>query len=255
LPAPGADATNVVELARDGEVAILRLNRPEKLNAISTEVEGALHEALASDDVRTSGALIVTGEGRAFSAGADISEFEGRSPEDVLRYYHDTGNVYEELAALPLPTVAAIHGYCLGGALELAVALDFRIADDSAVFGFPEVSLGILASSGGLHRVTRLLGPARAKELFLLSERFGPDDARRAGLITEVVEEGKALDRALELAARLAALPRDAVAVTKHAIDATAASPRDAALLIERLAYAALAQTQAARDAAAGFGG
>jgi enoyl-CoA hydratase/carnithine racemase len=172
----------------------------------------------------------------------------------VLRYYNDTGGVYEEIAALPQPTIAAIHGYCLGGALELALALDFRIADDSAVFGFPEVSLGILASSGGLHRVTRLLGPARAKELFLLSERFGADDARRAGVVTEVVEEGKALDRALEIAARLAALPRDAVAVTKQAIDATSASPREAALLIERLAYAALAQTQAAQDAAAGFG-
>jgi enoyl-CoA hydratase/carnithine racemase len=245
---------SVVEVLRDGEVSVLRLNRPEKLNAISTEVERALHEALASDEVRTSGAVILAGEGRAFSAGADITEFEGRSPEDVLRYYHETGGVYEELAALPLPTIAAIHGYCLGGALELAVALDFRIADETAVFGFPEVSLGILASSGGLHRVTRLLGPARAKELFLLAERFGADDARRAGLVTEVVETGKALDRALEVAARLAALPREAVAVTKQAIDAAAAAPRDAALLIERLAYAALAQTRAAQDAAAGFG-
>lgn len=245
---------SVIEVARDGEVAVIRLNRPEKLNAISTEVERALHKAVVSGDVRSSGAVILAGEGRAFSAGADISEFEGRSPEDVLRYYNDTGGVYEEIAALPQPTIAAIHGYCLGGALELALALDFRIADDSAVFGFPEVSLGILASSGGLHRVTRLLGPARAKELFLLSERFGADDARRAGVVTEVVEEGKALDRALEIAARLAALPRDAVAVTKQAIDATSASPREAALLIERLAYAALAQTQAAQDAAAGFG-
>jgi enoyl-CoA hydratase/carnithine racemase len=245
---------SVIEVARDGEVAVIRLNRPEKLNAISTEVERALHKALVSEDVRASGAMIVAGEGRAFSAGADISEFEDRSPEDVLRYYHDTGGVYEELAALPQPTIAAIHGYCLGGALELALALDFRIADESAVFGFPEVSLGILASSGGLHRVTRLLGPARAKELFLLSERFGADEARRAGVLTEVVEEGKALDRALEIAARLAALPRDAVAVTKQAIDAATASPREAALLIERLAYAALAQTQAAKDAAAGFG-
>ena len=139
----------------------------------------------------------------------------------MLRYYNDTGGVYEELAALPQPTIAAIHGYCLGGALELALALDFRIADESAVFGFPEVSLGILASSGGLHRVTRLLGPARAKELFLLAERFGADDARRAGVVTEVVEEGKALDRALEIAARLAALPRDAVAVTKQGADDT----------------------------------
>ncbi len=245
---------SVVEIEREGEVATLRLNRPEKLNAISSEVERALHDALASDAVRTSGAVIVAGEGRAFSAGADISEFEGRSPEDILRYYRETGGVYEELAALPQPTIAAIHGYCLGGALELALALDFRIADGTAVFGFPEVSLGILPSSGGLHRATRLLGPARAKELFLLAERFGADDARRAGVVTEVVEEGKALERALEVAARLAALPREAVAVTKEAIDASAAAPREAALLIERLAYAALAQTQAARDAAAGFG-
>jgi enoyl-CoA hydratase/carnithine racemase len=245
---------SLVEVAREGEVAILWLNRPEKLNAISGEVERALHEALASDDVATSGAVVVAGEGRAFSAGADISEFEGRSPEDVLRYYRETGGVYEELAALPQPTIAAIHGYCLGGALELALALDFRIADETAVFGFPEVSLGILPSSGGLHRATRLLGPARAKELFLLAERFGADDARRAGVVTEVVEEGKSLERALEVAARLAALPREAVAVTKQAIEAVSASPREAALLIERLAYAALAQTQAARDAAAGFG-
>jgi enoyl-CoA hydratase/carnithine racemase len=244
---------SVVEVAREGEVAVLRLNRPEKLNAISSDVERVLHKALLSDVVRTSGAIIVAGEGRAFSAGADISEFEGRSPEDVLRYYHDTGGVYEELAALPQPTIAAIHGYCLGGALELALALDFRIADETAVFGFPEVSLGILASSGGLHRVTRLLGPARAKELFLLAERFGADEARRTGIVTDVVAEGAALERALEVAARLAALPRDAVAVTKQAIDAAAAAPREAALLIERLAYAALAQTQAARDAAAGF--
>ena len=245
---------SVVEIAREGEVAVLRLNRPEKLNAISSEVERALHDALESEDVRTSSALVVAGNGRAFSAGADISEFEGRSPEDVLRYYRETGGVYEELAALPQPTIAAIHGYCLGGALELAVALDFRIADESAVFGFPEVSLGILASSGGLHRVTRLLGPARAKELFLLAERFDADEARRAGIVTEVVEEGNAYQRALEVAVRLAALPRDAVAVTKQAIDAVSESPREAALLIERLAYAALAQTQAARDAAAGFG-
>ena len=245
---------SLVEVEREGEVAVLRLNRPEKLNAISTDVERALHDALASDDVRSSGAVIVAGAGRAFSAGADISEFGGRSPEDVLRYYHETGGVYEELAALPQATVAAIHGYCLGGALELAVALDFRIADETAVFGFPEVSLGILASSGGLHRVTRLLGPARAKEVFLLAERFGADEARRAGIVTEVVDEGKALERALEMAVRLAALPREALAVTKQAIDAASQSPREAALLIERLAYAALAQTQAARDAAAGFG-
>jgi enoyl-CoA hydratase/carnithine racemase len=245
---------SLVETSRAGDVAVLRLNRPEKLNAISTAVERELHLALGSEDVRASGAVVVAGEGRAFSAGADISEFEDRSPEDVLRYYRETGGVYEELAALPQPTIAAIHGYCLGGALELALALDFRIADETAVFGFPEVSLGILASSGGLHRVTRLFGPARAKELFLLAERLGAEEARSAGVVTEVVPAGTALERALEVAGRLAGLPRDAVAVTKQAIDAVGTSPREAALLIERLGYAALAQTRAARDAAAGFG-
>jgi enoyl-CoA hydratase/carnithine racemase len=246
--------SDLVRVERDGPVCVLRLSRPEKLNAISTAVERALQEALAGDDVRGCGCVVVAGEGRAFSAGADISEFEERSPEDVLRYYHDTGGVYEELAALPQPSIAAIHGYCLGGGFELALAADFRIADETAVFGFPEVSLGILASSGGLHRVTRLLGPARAKELFLLAERFDADEASRVGVVSQVVPAGHALDRALEIAARLAALPRDAVAVTKHAIDAAGATPRDAMLLVERLAYAALAQTQAARDAASEFG-
>lgn len=244
----------LVEILRDGDVCILRLCRPEKLNAISTAVERALHEALAGDEVQGSACVVVAGEGRAFSAGADITEFDDRSPEDVLGYYRDTGGVYEELATLPQPTIAAIHGYCLGGALELALALDFRIADESAVFGFPEVALGILASSGGLHRTTRLLGPARAKELMLLGERFGAAEARAAGIVTEVVPEGRAFDRALEVAGRLAALPRDAVTVTKQAIDAVAESPRDAALLIERLAYAALSQTEAARRAAQDFG-
>jgi enoyl-CoA hydratase/carnithine racemase len=244
----------LVQVRRDGDVCILELNRPEKLNAISTAVERALHGALAGDEVRGSGCVVLTGAGRAFSAGADITEFEDRSPEDVLRYYRETGGVYEELAALPQPTIAAIHGYCLGGALELALALDFRVADETATFGFPEVALGILASSGGLHRTTRLLGPARAKELMLLGERFGAQEARAAGVVTEVVAAGRALDRALELARRLAALPRDAVTVTKQAIDAVAESPRDAALLVERLAYAALAQTDAARAAARDFG-
>jgi enoyl-CoA hydratase/carnithine racemase len=245
---------SLVSTVRDGDVCVVTLTRPEKLNAISTAVEHELADAIESEAAQTSGCVVVTGEGRAFSAGADISEFHDRSPEDVLRYYRETGAVYEQVAALPQPTVAAIHGYCLGGALELALALDFRVADETAVFGFPEVSLGILASSGGLHRATRLLGPARAKQLLLLGERLNADSARSLGLVTEVVPGGHALERALELGRKLAAVPRDGVAVTKAAIDAVAESPRDVALLVERLGYAALSQTGAARRAASDFG-
>jgi enoyl-CoA hydratase/carnithine racemase len=244
---------SVVEVAREGEVALLRLNRPEKLNAISSEVERVLHKALGSDLVRTSGAIIVTGEGRAFSAGADIAEFQDRDPAACIAYYRETGAIYERFAGLPLPTFVAIHGYCLGGALELALAADFRIADESAVFGFPEVALGVLPSSGGTQRLVRLLGAARAKELALLRERLDARDALAAGLVTEVVQEGSALARALELAERLAALPQLAVSLTKEAIAAAGESSREAALLVERLAYAALAQTSEARDAAGSF--
>jgi enoyl-CoA hydratase/carnithine racemase len=243
-----------VEIRRDGAVCVLQLRREEKLNALSSALERALQDALASDAVRSSACVVLTGSGRAFSAGADISEFAERTPEAVAAYYRDTGAVYEQVAALPQPTLSAIHGWCLGGGLELALATDFRISDASAVFGFPEVGLGILPSSGGTHRVARLLGAARARELILLRERLTAEEALEAGLVTEVVPEGTALERALDHARRLAALPPLAVALTKQAIDAAADGSRESALLIERLAYGLLAQTAAARDAAEGFG-
>jgi enoyl-CoA hydratase/carnithine racemase len=243
-----------VGVERQGDVVVLTLRRPEKLNAISTEVERELGRVLEDEPVRQSRALVLAGEGRAFSAGADVSEFRDRDPAACIAYYRETGAVYERFASLPIPTIVAIHGYCLGGALELALAADFRVADESAVFGFPEVAFGILPSSGGTHRLVRLLGVARAKELTLLRERLDAHEALALGLVTEVVAEGTAPARALDLAGRLAALPQLAVSVTKEAIAALGESSRDSALLVERLAYAALAQTQAAQDAATNFG-
>jgi enoyl-CoA hydratase/carnithine racemase len=157
------------------------------------------------------------------------------------------------VAALPQPTISAIAGYCLGGGLELALATDLRIADRSAVFGLPEVSIGIVPSSGGMHRIVRLLGVARAKEVVLLGDRFGADEARTLGLVTEVVREGDALHRALELAERLAGLPPMAVALAKQAIDCMPEASREAGLALERLAYGLLAQTEDAREAAEAF--
>ena len=231
---------SLITLERDGEVAIIRLDRDEKLNAISSAMERELSTALAADDVRTSRAVVIAGRGRAFSAGADVTEFADRDPDAILRYYRETGNVYEELASLPQGTVAAVHGYCLGGGLELALAADFRVADASAVLGFPEVGIGILPSSGGTVRATRLVGPGRARELILLGDRVSAADALAFGLVTEVVDDAPA--RALELARRLAELPPAAVAVAKAAIDAATESSRDVALMVERLGYAVLSQ-------------
>jgi enoyl-CoA hydratase/carnithine racemase len=245
--------TPLVDARTEGRVRVLTLRREAKLNALSTGLERALADALAHDEARDAACLVLTGAGRAFSAGADLGELRERTPEAVLGYYAATGGVYEQLAALPQPTFSAIGGYCLGGGLELALATDFRIADETAVFGFPEVGLGILPSSGGTERVTRLLGPARAKELILLRSRIDAHEALAYGLVSEVVGAGEALERALALAHELAALPRLAASVTKQAIDAGPESSRAAGILIERLAYAMLAQTEDARAASGAF--
>jgi enoyl-CoA hydratase/carnithine racemase len=243
----------LVDIELSGRTAVVTLKRAEKLNALSSELEGQLSSALRDERVRDSACVVVAGGTRAFSAGADVNELRDLGPASILAYYRETGGVYEEVASLPQPTIAAIAGHCLGGGLELALACDFRVADATASFGLPEVSIGIVPSSGGTHRLARLVGTSRAKQLVLLRERFGPDEAREMGLVTETVQEGAALDRALELAEKLAALPPLAAALAKQTIDAMPESSREAGLALERLAYGLLAQTEDAREAAEAF--
>jgi enoyl-CoA hydratase/carnithine racemase len=237
----------------EGGVAVLTLQREEKLNALSSALEAELLDALLDEAVRNSRCIVFVGAGNAFSAGADINEFRDSDPAAIAQYYAETGDVYEHIAALRVPTIAAIHGWCLGGGLELALAVDFRIADESATFGLPEVALGILPSSGGTHRLVRMLGPAKAKELMLLGRRFDAEEARRLGLVTEVVPAGRALERSLEIGHELAELPPLAVQTAKQAADVMLEASREAGMLIERLAYAALAQTPEAKDAVEEF--
>jgi enoyl-CoA hydratase/carnithine racemase len=240
--------SELIKLESLDHACVVTFNRPEKLNAISAEVERELCAALDSQELREAPSVIFTGGPNVFSAGADVNELGGLDPASIISYYEGTGDFPERVADLPQPTFCAISGYCLGGGLELAAATDFRIADESAVFGLPEVELGILPSWGGTHRLVRLLGPARAKELIFLRERFSAAEAHRIGLVTEVVPDG-ALERALAHAARIASLPRLAVRVTGRVIDAMPESSRTAGLELERLAYGLLAQDPAA-DAA-----
>ncbi|HSK17108.1 MAG TPA: enoyl-CoA hydratase/isomerase family protein [Gaiellaceae bacterium] len=244
----------LLDVRREGDVCVVGFRRPEKLNAISTAVEQALLVALAGPDLRESRCVVFSGSERAFSAGADLVEERDESPGGIDAYYRDTGDVYERVAALPQPTFSAISGWCLGAGFELALATDFRIADGTAVFGLPEVALGIVPSSGGTYRLVRALGPARAKELLLLRPRVDAAEAFRLGLVTETVAAGRALERALELAAEVAALPPLAASAAKQAANAIAESGREAGILVERLAYAALAQTEEAREAGRAFG-
>ncbi len=245
----------IVEVEARNSICVVSLRRPAKLNAISEQMERELCDAVASAEVRDAACVVFTGGTDVFSAGADLTVARGYTPEEIIASYRGTGDFAERVAALPQPTLSAIAGYCIGGGLELALATDFRIADRSADFRFPEVALGILPSWGGAVRTVRLLGAARAKELILLRERIDAERALALGLVTEVVPEGRALSRALELAARLAELPRHAVGVTKRVIDLLPESSHAAGLELERLAYGMLAQTGEAGGKLTSWGG
>jgi len=244
------DAQGGVSVAVEGSIAVVSIERRAKLNALSSFIELQLAAALGSAEVRASRCVVLTGGPEVFSAGADLSEMTGYDARAALDYYDKSGGVYEQLATLPQPSVSAISGYCLGGGLELALATDFRVADESAVFGLPEVGIGILPSSGGTVRLVRAIGPAKARELVLVRPRFGAAEALSLGLVTEVVPTGGALSRAVELARQLSALPPLAVRLARRAIDAATESSRDVALLVEQLAYAALSSGPGPQHAA-----
>jgi enoyl-CoA hydratase/carnithine racemase len=243
----------LLDVRREGPICVLTFQREEKLNAISTAVERAMLDALAGPEVQEARCVVFAGGERAFSAGADLKEERDESPGGIDAYYRDTGDVYERIAALPQATFSAIEGWCLGAGFELALATDFRIASETAVFGLPEVELGIVPSSGGTYRLVRAVGPARAKEFLILRKRVDAPEAERLGILTEVTSEGEALARALELAHQVAELPPLAVAAAKQAANAIAESGREAGIMIERLAYAALAQTPESQAAGEAF--
>jgi enoyl-CoA hydratase/carnithine racemase len=236
-------AESLVSIERRGEIAFVRLTREKKLNALSEELAGQFLEALASEAVSSSRVIVLAGSQRAFSAGADLTEFADPSAEENLRYYRGPGRIWETLPALPQPSIAAISGWAVGGGLELALSADLRVADETARFQLPEVSLGILPSAGGLTRVTRLIGTARAKELILLGERFDAARALELGIVNRVVPEGGAEDAALEWAQRLVEQPRVALEVTRELIDRTPEMSLEGSLAAERLAQGMLAQS------------
>src|SRR6478736_5821045 len=230
----------MVTTTRDGEVCIVRLQREAKLNALSEQMAAQLIAALGSDDVTGSRVVVLAGSAKAFSAGADLTEFTDPSPEETIRYYRGPGRIWELLPELPQPSIAAISGWAIGGGLELALSADLRVADETARFGLPEVSLGILPSAGGM---SRLLGTARAKQLILLGERFDAARALELGVVNRVVPAGEAETAALEWAQKLAEQPQAALQITRELIDRSAEMSLAGSLAAERLAQGMLAHS------------
>lgn len=205
-----------------GVVTRIRLSNPP-LNLVSTEVTAAMQEALAQIETDSSvRAVVLSGSGnRAFCAGSDVKEFpslRGRVGEGKLEAENA---MYDRLANLRVPTIAAIEGDALGGGLELALCCDLRVAAATARFGMPEARLGVIPGSGGMVRLPRLIGLARAKELILLGELIDADTALGFGLVNRVVANGQAETSAADLAAILAQRGPLAISEAKRLLDTT----------------------------------
>jgi enoyl-CoA hydratase len=201
---------------RDDGVAVVTLNNP-KVNALSSRLVARLRflaEELSEDPP---GAVVVTGGERIFAAGADISEFKGPHEAKVTtRLIHEA---LDALAAVPRFVIAAVSGYALGGGCELALACDYRIAAERAVFGQPEILLGIIPGGGGTQRLPRTVGRSKAKELMITGRQVKSDEALRIGLADEVVSNESLHERAFALAAEVARGPLTAQSLVKQAVD------------------------------------
>ena len=238
-----------IRLERDGHVATIVIDRPEKLNALDPAMLAALDGCLAAldrdPDVR---AVIVTGAGeKAFCVGADIGAWSALEPLEMWRSWVREGHrVFDRLAALRQPTIAAVNGYCFGGGLELALACDIRICAEETDLAFPETKIATLPGWAGTRRLPELVGPARAKQMVFSGARIPAAQAERWGLVNEVVPRAGLMDRARELAGEISANAPVSVQLAKAAIDG-----RPDAL--EALAGALAASTADGREGIAAF--
>lgn len=216
---------------RDDGVAVVTLNNG-KVNALSGAVVARLHEIANELTSNPPGAVVVTGGDRIFAAGADISEFGG--PDEAVGITARIHAALDALAAVPRFVIAAVSGYALGGGCELALACDYRIASERAVFGQPEILLGTIPGGGGTQRLARLVGPSKAKEICITGRQVPVDEAHRIGLADEVVPGEQLHDRALALAAECARGAVLSQAFAKQAIDVGLSLPLDQGLRVEQ---------------------
>jgi len=244
----------IISRPADG-IAEITLNRPEAMNSISSamaaELTRACAELVAAPEVR----VVVFGAAgeRAFCAGADLKERAGMTDADIMRQRPVIRAVFGALLALPQPAIAAVHGFALGGGCELALSCDLVVADETAVFGLPEVTVGLVPGGGGTQLALRRLGPGRAADLVLTGRKVGIDEAMRLGLVDRRVPAGQDGPAALELAGQIAANSPVAVRAAKRAIRHGWGVSLEAGLDIEDAAWRTAALSADRREGVAAF--
>lgn len=241
---PAEQTCEFVRLEVADGIGTIRLDRP-KMNALSTQLQDEIgivaQQAAEHPEVH---AVIVYGGERVFAAGADIKEMQKMSYADMLDRSAKLQSCLTHVAQIPKPTVAAITGYALGGGCELALACDFRVVAEDAKLGQPEILLGVIPGAGGTQRLTRLVGPAVAKDLCLTGRTLSAAEALELRAVEEVVEDGRATERALEWARQFVGGPRIALRAVKEAVDRGIEVDLDTGLAIERALFAALFATE-----------
>jgi enoyl-CoA hydratase len=245
-------AVDTILFEKRGRVGIITLNRPEALNAINalliSELNAALDDCEADDGI---GAMVLTGSAKAFAAGADIKEMKSLTFIDV--YKHDFIQPWERLSRTRKPIIAAVAGYALGGGCELAIMCDFIIAADSARFGQPEITLGIIPGSGGTQRLARFIGKAKAMDLCLTGRMMDAAEAERCGLVSRIVPAADLLTEAEKAAATIATLSLPATMAAKEAVNRAFETPLAEGIRFERRIFQSLFATDDQKEGMAAF--
>jgi enoyl-CoA hydratase len=244
---------NTVKITRDAPIAVVQLDRPEVLNALSEELMDELVASLETlDDEPDIRCIVLTGSDKAFAAGADIKQsFVDATPASMLE--QDLTTRWERVRKIRKPIIAAVSGYCLGGGCELAMTCDIIVASETAQFGQPEVNLGIIPGAGGTQRLTRAVGKYRAMDIILTGRRVKADEAKAIGLAAQVYPAATWLEDAKTLARTIAEKPPIAVRLATEAIDLAWNSTLDAGLEFERKAFYLLFSTEDKKEGVDAF--
>lgn len=233
-------------------IALVKVDRPQALNALSTAVLKEAHRVL--DDLQEEvDVIVLTGEGRAFVAGADIEEMRSLSAEEGRRFGQLGAQLFRRIERMPQPVVAAVNGFALGGGCELAMACDIRVASEKAKFGQPEVTLGIIPGFSGTQRLPRIVGAAKAKELILTGALIDAAEALRIGLVSRVVPGEELLPACMDLARQIARNAQTAVRYGKAAINAGAGTDLETGIALEQDLFGLCFATEDQREGMTAF--
>ena len=243
-----------VTYEQDGFVGVITINRPQALNALNSQVLEDLEETFKAVDLETTRALILTGAGeKSFVAGADIGEMSSLTKAEGEAFGKKGNDIFRMIETFPIPVIAAVNGFALGGGCEIAMSCDIRICSENAIFGQPEVGLGITPGFGGTQRLARIIGVSMAKQLIYTARNIKAEQAKTIGLVNDVYPQEELLDQAKKLASIISANAPIAVRNCKKAINDGLEAAMDDAIVIEEKLFGDCFETEDQKAAMANF--